>query len=141
MSPAEAHRSRDRGPQGPQDRRVARRLPTLVLVLLGALAARMALPAAHAWDRAPRSPHPLTAAPRGPEPSTPELSRAAPPAGQHDPATCPVCQTLLHASPAAPQPASLALPVAGFESLLVVSAPRAHTRAARSGHPPRAPPA
>lgn len=58
----------------------------------------------------------------------------------HDPTTCPVCQSLLHAKPAAPPPAMPARALPPLCGVLPAPVLRAHEAVARTGHPPRASP-
>jgi len=109
----------------------------LALCLLAALAAQMELPAAHAVetsDAAGALPAHATAAP--------ELEiEAARPAPAHDPADCFVCRGLLRANHAAAAPASSEPQGRDAKPALAAAELRPHAAPARSGHPPRAPPA
>jgi hypothetical protein len=109
------------------------------LALLCAIAARMALPVAHAsvLEEA-AGPGLATPAPAGSLHGA-QLSGTAQPAA-HDPTTCQVCQSLLHAKPAAPPPAMLARGLPTLSSVVPAPVMRAHQAVARTGHPPRAPP-
>lgn len=107
-----------------------------VLALLCAIASEMLLPLAHASAGSAGSRSIF--AQSGPAPGI-EISRGAASAA-HDPATCGVCQSLLHANPAAPPPAAIERWLPELASLFVVSAPRSHVAVARTGNPPRAPP-
>jgi hypothetical protein len=107
----------------------------LALCLLAALVARFELPAAHALETAD---------------SATELPHAAAsdvqvcgthPEPAHDPADCFVCRGLLRAQHATAAPACGEPRRSDPDACLVEASPWPHVTPARSGHPPRAPPA
>ena len=109
----------------------------LALAILCALALQMELPVAHAPAHASAKGSGLALA-HGALPLTLKAASASLPSA-HDPASCPICQSL-HAKPAAPPPA---LPQRWpSEAEVAVAAPeqRPHDCSAQTGHPPRAPP-
>lgn len=109
------------------------------VLVLAALAARMALPAAHGLEIR-RLEQGSTAAVLG-DAAAVAVAHASEGAPAHDPATCPVCQSLLRAGSAALAPASRLDTV--FEAEAPPSESPTPVRASAPGraHPPRAPPA
>lgn len=119
------------------------RLSRRRLLAVGAcvsLVAQMALPALHAVGTADVA---ARATPIAQEASgyAPVVARAdqTPPA--HDPATCPVCQSLLRAGPVPSSSVSRAEPCAGRPLAPPAAPVGAPAAIAQVGHPPRAPPA
>ena len=109
----------------------------LALAILCALALQMELPVAHAPAHASAQGSGL-ALTHGTQPLT-LVAASASLASAHDPASCPICQSL-HAKPGA---APTALPQHWPSELgVAVAAPeqRPHDCSAQTGHPPRAPP-
>jgi hypothetical protein len=107
----------------------------LVLGLLAALLAQLELPAAHAVE---------TAEPTGELPHAAAVDvqiDAAHHQPVHDPGGCFVCRGLLRAPHAAAAPACGEPPRSDSDAFLVDAELRPHAAPARSGHPPRAPPA
>lgn len=109
-----------------------------VLAILVALAAQTALPAVHSRAVLRRSHAAVEPARVQPAPG-PVLSRAVPAEALHDRDGCPICQILVHASPAALSPVEFEPPTA-LEVVEVAPAPRLRDGLLHTGHPPRAPP-
>jgi len=107
-----------------------------VLAVLFALALQMELPVAHASQHGDAGSTSVAA--RADGAASPRLSPAGPHA-THDPASCPICQSL-HAKPSALLPAAPARSATEAVGVPVATAQRAHACVARSGNPPRAPP-
>jgi hypothetical protein len=116
-----------------QSRR-SRRRQWLALWVLAALVAQFELPAAHAVETADPVGDPHAAA------SDVQLC-AAHPEPAHDPAGCFVCRGLLRAHHAAAAPACSEPRRSDPDALLAAPELRPRAAPARSGHPPRAPPA
>lgn len=107
-----------------------------VLAVLAALALQLELPVAHASQHGDAAPASISAWSHAP--AQPQLSPGAGHAA-HDPASCPVCQSL-HAKPSALPPSAPARGLPDSVSVPLATPQRAHARVARTGHPPRAPP-
>ena len=109
----------------------------LAFAMLFALAVQLELPIAHAPAHFGSGDSDLALAKSAPpqqlQPASAAHGRA------HDAASCPICQSL-HAKPAVTLPAATARPLPELASLLSERPQRPHDCAARSGHPPRAPP-
>jgi len=119
----------------PETRSLSRWL--LAAAVCGALLAQMALPALHALETvAPRDALAWQVASVG----APTVARAAQRAAAHDPATCPVCQSLLRTSPIASSLVPCGAACAERVPLPAAAPARDDFVVAQTGHPPRAPP-
>jgi hypothetical protein len=109
------------------------------LGLAGALVAQMALPLAH-FLGSTRDERVTTAAELPAAALGAEVSRASGPVAPHDPATCPICQSLVRTRSAVPAPtcADLACVALAPAAPLPAADPPAATP--YPDHPPRAPP-
>jgi len=116
------------------------RIPRWLLAagLCGVLLAQMALPALHAIERSSSAPDVLTSQPMvaGAIP----VARAAQPGATHDPATCPLCQSLLRSNSLMTSPAPRSDASIAYAPALPMAPTRAWDAVAQIGHPSRAPP-
>jgi hypothetical protein len=119
-------------------RRISSRRRLCSLGVLAALFAQMALIALHAVETAGSVPRSQTREAQAG--AVAALAPAAQPEGRHNPASCPVCQSLLRTKPAVAAPTSREEPRAALAAAPSVPELRAPSGVARSGHPPRAPP-
>lgn len=124
--------------------RIRTRSPTLrgwaAGVVLAALATQMALPATHGFAIRHLGQVAEAALAAG-ETAELRLSSQTCHAAPHDPAVCPVCQSLMRAGSVALPPASFADPVAEVAAPPGTLPVHVGGRLLRDGHPPRAPPA
>ena len=113
----------------------SRKRRTVALWLLAALVLQLELPAAHAFE---------TADPAGDLPHAAAFDLqvcGTHPEPAHDPAGCFVCRGLLRPQHAAAAPACGEPHRSDPDACLAEASLRPHAAPARSGHPPRAPPA
>jgi hypothetical protein len=103
--------------------------------LLAALVAQLELPAAHAVETADPAGEPAHAAAFDAQVCAAHQEPA------HDPAGCFICRGLLRAHHAAAAPACCEPHRSDSNALPAAAELRPHAAPARSGHPPRAPPA
>jgi hypothetical protein len=108
--------------------------------VLAALAGQMALPAAHGLELR-RLGLTVVAAPATGDGVPLQLSPVRGHAAAHDPAACPVCQSLLRAGRAGLAPTTRAQAVAQAAAPPSEPCPRTGSCPLRGAHPPRAPPA
>jgi hypothetical protein len=108
----------------------------LASILCGALLAQMALPAVHAIETGRTVPHAQSLEGAGALP----VAHAPKPHASHDPATCPVCQSLLRANPLGASPAPRSEICLELGPTRPVAPTRAWYAVALIGHRSRAPP-
>lgn len=111
-----------------------------VAAVLAALAGQMALPAAHGLELR-RLGLTVVSTPAAGDPVPLQLSPVTGRAAVHDPAACPVCQSLLRAGRAGLAPPARAEAVAQAAAPPTEPSPRTRSSLLRRAHPPRAPPA
>lgn len=108
----------------------------LAAAICAALLIQMTLPAVHAVETTDVGPSGAAA-----WDGACAVAHTAQPAPAHDPATCPVCQSLLRTSPAVSAALVRAETCAEHTAARSETRPCVHDAAAQTGHPPRAPPA